>query len=233
MIQEFLIAVFVVLIVAAITYTYIKNYMSDSSEQGIVSTIQDGKIETTYSTPIPPSKDQPDGIAFTYAGWIKIDDFTYRYGEKKIIFSKGTDDAHQACPALAIDANTNSLLVMVDTYGVLEIVPISNIPAKKWIHFAIGIDQTAVNVYINGTLHTHHTMAQLPKQNSGPVHMSSGGGFSGKLGKLEYYPYLLSPSDVSALSVTPPQQDSGDVGALPPYFGSTWWVKTSRQRSKL
>jgi len=232
MIQEFLIAAFFVLVVAAIVYSYFSKYYSTSSEQGIVSTIQDGKTSSSYTTAIPPSQDQPGGIAFSYAGWIKIDDFTYRYGEKKVIFSKGSEDAKQACPALLIDSNTNSLLVMVNTYGSTEVVPISNIPAKKWIHFVIGISQTSISVFINGTLHTYHTMAQLPKQNSGPVHMSSGGGFSGKLGKLEYFPYLVSPADASALSLNAPQQDTSDVGALPPYFGSTWWINSSRQKSK-
>ena len=230
MIQEFLIAALVVCIVAAIVYSVLNTTISGSSN-AIVSTIQDGKTETTYNTAIPPSKDQPDGISFSYAGWLKVDDFTYRFGEKKYVFVKGSDDGMQACPALAIDANTNTLLAIVDTFGMTETVPISNIPAKKWIHFVLGVNQTSVNVFINGTLHTHHTLAQLPKQNSGPVHMSTGGGFAGKLGGLQYYPYLVTPAEASSMSTTPPSADPTDhgVGVLPPYFASSWWTRPSRR----
>ena len=147
------------------------------------------------------------------------------------MFVKGADDGSQACPALAIDANTNTLLAIVDTFGMTETVPISNIPAKKWVHFVIGVNQTSVSVFINGTLHTYHTLAQLPKQNTGPVHMSSGGGFAGKLGALQYYPYLLTPAEVSSMSLNAPSADPTDngVGVLPPYFASSWWTRPSRR----
>jgi hypothetical protein len=231
MIQEFLTSALVVCVVAVIVYSVLNTYTSVSSSNTIVSTIQDGKTASTYSNTIVPSKDQPNGIAFSYAGWLRVDDFTYRFGEKKYVFVKGSDDGKQSCPALAIDANTNSLLAIVDTYGMTETVPISNIPAKKWLHFVIGINQTSVSVFINGTLHTYHTLAQLPKQNSGPVHMSTGGGFNGKLGSLDYYPYLLSPADVSGMAVSAPSADPSDkgVGVLPPYFASSWWTKSSQR----
>jgi hypothetical protein len=112
-----------------------------------------------------------------------------------------------------------------------ETVPISNIPAKKWVHFVIGVNQTSVNVFINGTLHTYHTLSQLPKQNSGPVHMSTAGGFSGKLGSLNYFPYLITPAEASGMASNPPSADPSDkgVGVLPPYFASSWWTRPSRR----
>ena len=229
MITEFLVSILVVCLVAAVTYFLFKN--SDSSNSSIVSTIRDGKVSSDYSTTIPVSKDQSEGLVFSYAGWVRIDDFTYRYGEQKIIFVKGADNLKSVCPALVLDANTNSFLVILDTYGTREIVPISNIPSKKWIHFAIVVEQTAVNIYINGTLHTHHTLNQLPRQNTGPVHLSPKGGFAGKLGQLEYFPNVLKSSDVSALSLVAPEVDKSDngIGTLPPYFDRTWWIKKNGQ----
>ena len=67
--------------------------------------------------PLPKSINRPEGIEFSYTGWLRIDDFAYRYGVPKVIFVKGSADLSTACPALVIDGNTNSLLVKIDTFG--------------------------------------------------------------------------------------------------------------------
>ena len=179
--EDYIVSILVTLFIAGIVYGAVK-YFSSSTSSGttsIIATSHDAKKDMTYSGDIPLSKNQPDGLSFAYAGWIFVDDYTYRYGEKKIAFVKGTPDLSVACPALVLDANTNTFLIYVDTFGSQEIVPISNLTAQKWIHFAIVVDQTAVSVYINGTLHTYHTMNQLPKQNSAKLLITPGGGFSG------------------------------------------------------
>jgi len=221
--EDYIVSVLVALFVAAIVYGAIKYFGQTSvGSDAIVTKSQDGKTEVSYSG-VTPSKNQPDGISFSYAGWIYVQDYTYRYGEKKVVFTKGTPDLSVACPALVLDSNTNTFLVYVDTFGTQEIVPISNLTAQKWIHFAIVVDQTAVNVYINGTLHTHHTMNQLPKQNSAPLLISPGGGFSGKIGYLQYYPSLLSSSDVSSMSQIAPVLDTTSP-IFPPYQAPQWWL---------
>jgi hypothetical protein len=219
--MEFLISL-VICIIAALGVYYFFDRNSSSNSVVTITSGQDGKIATDFSNVISVSENQGQ-LTFSYAGWIEVDDFTYRLGERKTIFSKGSDDITSSCPALVIDANTNSLLVILDTYGTQEIVPISNIPAKKWIHFAIVVEQTSINVYINGTLHTHHTLNQLPKQNSASVKISPKGGFNGKIGLIQYYPSKLSSSDVSSLSlIYPPPIPVTNV--YPPYLDSTWWI---------
>ena len=156
-----------------------------------------------------------------------IDDFNYKYGEPKIVFTKGTPDLKISCPALVIDPNTNSLLIYIDTYGTKEIIPISNIPAKKWLHVGIVVDQYSTNIYINGTLHTHHTLNQLPKQNSANVLITPKGGFNGKVGSIDYYPTLLDQNDIYNLSLNTPKLDRSSIGIVPPYFAQTWWLQKS------
>jgi hypothetical protein len=212
-------------------YYIIKYYdVSDTSTNPLktipISTIYDGRKEMTYSDSLPKSFNQSDGIGLSYAGWIRVDDFTYRYGTQKVIFSKGQQDGTHACPAMMLDANTNSILVKVDTYGQPEIVSVQNIPAKKWVHFAIVIDQDSVDVYINGTLSSHHTLVNLPKQNTSSLYISPQGGFDGKIGLLEYFNYALKPSDIPALASVSPSPDPSDsgIGPTPPYFDSSWWT---------
>lgn len=229
--EDYILSIIITLFVCAVVYFGIKYFYgsSESSIQNIISTIQDGKTEIINTGNIQPSKNQK-GLEFSYIGWVFIDDFTYRYGEPKIVFTKGTPDLKIACPALIIDGNTNSFLVYVDTYGTQEIVPISNITAKKWMHFAIVVDQYSINIYINGVLHTHHTMNQLPRQNGASLITSPKGGFNGKIGLLQYYPRILEPSEVSVLSINPPEmgKDIG-IGILPPYYDTKWWFKNEQR----
>lgn len=211
-------------LVVAGAYWYFSQPSTGSSSV-IQGAIQDGKKPIQSKHPMPRSKDQKEGLTFSYTCWLKIDDFSYRYGEPKVVFVKGTEDLKTACPALLVDANTNSLLVKMDTFGAQETISIPNIPAKKWMHVAIAVDQDSVDVYINGTLYTHHSIAQVPKQNNMPVHTSVAGGFDGKIANLEYYNYFMVASDVSKAMKSTPQPDPADVGGpMPPYFDMSWWT---------
>ena len=222
--METVISIIVATAIVAVAYWYFRS-AGTSSYTTIQSTIEDGKKSFESKLALPRSLDQKEGLAFSYTCWLKIDDFAYRYGQQKVVFVKGSPDLKTMCPALLIDANTNSLLVKLDTFGGTETIPISNIPAKKWLHVAICVDQEAVNIYINGTLYTHHSLTQLPKQNNSTVSTGVAGGFEGKLSNLQYYSYLLSPSDVTTAMASTPQPNPADIGGpLPPYFDITWWT---------
>ena len=164
------ISILVAGLVVAGAYWYFSGVPSASSTAVIQSAIQDGKKPIQSKQLMPRTLNQKEGLTFSYTCWLKIDDFAYRYGQPKVVFVKGTEDLKSACPALLVDGNSNSLLVKVDTFGGQETISIPNIPAKKWMHIAIAVDQDSVDVYVNGTLYTHHTIMQVPKQNSMPVH---------------------------------------------------------------
>lgn len=177
-----------------------------------------GKEQKTYSAALPRSFNQSQGATFTYTGWILVNDFTFNYGKKRAIFSKGD------CPGLYLDTTSNSLLVVIKTYGADETILISNIPAKKWIHFAIVVDQDAVDIYINGILRQHHSLSQLPKQNDKEVTIGDNFGWEGVLSNLQYTPRSLSAGEVSALTGAVPADDLHTPPAGPGYFDMTWYV---------
>ena len=225
--MDALTAIFIAFVALLVMFGFYVYFSQPSVSNTIRGSIADGRKTFNSNEVLSPSFNQKQGMTFSYTCWIKIDDFSYRYGEQKVIFTKGPTDLSSSCPALLIDANTNSLLVKLDTYGATEIIPISNIPAKKWMHVAIVVDQDSVDVYINGLIHTHHTLAQLPRQNTDSVHSGIGGGFDGKIAQLEYYGYFLTPQDVANSMKSTPAPDSSDVGQLPPYFDLSWWTKRS------
>ena len=218
---------FVSIVVIAIVWYIVRNMPMNSVD--IQKHIEDGRRTFDSRVALPQSFNQAEGMALSYTCWVRIDDFAYRYGEQRVVFTKGPSNLSSMCPALLIDGNTNSMLVKVDTFGATEIIPISNIPAKKWIHVGIVIDQDSVDVYINGIIHTHHTLAQVPRQNDDTVHTGVAGGFDGKLASLEYYPRVLSSADIKSSMASTPSPDPSDkgIGPLPPYFDIKWWSKSS------
>jgi hypothetical protein len=214
-----IIGILVALIILGLIYLRVST-PTGSSDPGTV-VISPGSISgQTQQKPtvtIPKSFNQPQGETFSYSGWILVNDFTLNYGQKREIFTKGD------CPGVYLDSTSNSILVVVNTYGAPESILISNLPAKKWIHLGIVVDQDAVNIYINGVIRQHHTLAQLPKQNNDPVTIG-GVGWDGVLSNLTYYSRSLSASEIDGLSKNVPTDDLHVPPAGPQYFDMSWYT---------
>lgn len=224
-ITSMLLVVVVTAAVLFLLYKYGSSIGLSSSSNQLVGPAIDGKKQFDSGVSIPMSINQSEGLTFSYAAWIKVDDFSYRYGQEKIVFIKGPTDLSSMCPGVFLDANTNSLLVKVDTFGNREVIVVDNLSAKKWFHLAIAVDQDSIDVYINGTLYSHHSIPQLPRQNPSSVHVGVGGGFDGKISSLNYYNYFLKPADVTAIMGNPPEPDKTETHApQPPYYDITWWT---------
>lgn len=197
--------------------------LNTAANYDIVDSIRDGKDADVYRKTLPVSVNRPDGIEFSYSGWLRIDDFAFKFGVPKVIFVKGSADLSTACPALVIDGNTNTLLLKVDTFGVQETISIVSVPAKKWLHFVINVNQEAVDVYINGIVYAHHILSQLPKQNSASVLTSPDGGFAGKVVRIQYHPQTLTESDILSKAREQPPTGNEKDQVFPPYFDMSWF----------
>jgi hypothetical protein len=180
-----------------------------------------GKQAQTGGANISRSFNQDEGATFTYSGWILVNDFTHNYGRQRTIFTKGD------CPGLYLDTTSNSLKVVINTFAAVpESLLIQNIPANKWVHFAIVVDQDSVDVYINGIISQHHSLSQLPKQNDASVTMGATGpgGWDGVLANLQYNPRSLSAAEIGVLAVTVPKDDLRGKPAGPQYFDLSWYT---------
>jgi hypothetical protein len=208
--------VFLLLLAGLVIYMMWFVNKAESDEIIIIDGSVRGDGTTTSQAKITPSFNQPQGIVFSYTGWLLIKDFTKGYGTARRIFSKGD------CPGMYLDTTSNGIVVRVKTYGSTETILISNIPASKWIHFAIVVDQEAVDIYINGTLRQHHTLSQIPDLNTEPI--ITGPNWDGTLGNLSYYARALTPEEIRLKSMqTPPDDLSLKVGK-PNYFDITWYI---------
>ena len=171
--------------------------------------------DTSGSITIPRSVNATEGIEFTWSVWIFIDDLTYNDGRYRCVFYKGNDFAKNLndpdapsqglnfpnnAPGLYITPNTNNLVVIMNTFNVInEEIIIDDIPLNKWVNVIIRCQNNTIDVYINGTIIKSYNLHGVPKQNYGDVYVAPNGGFSGYISNLWYYDYGLGTSEISKL----------------------------------
>jgi len=193
----------------------------------IVGPIQDGQKNQEYNAVLPISNNERDGIEFSYAAWILINDFDPPT-PNPILFTKGSLDLSLQSPSVVMTSGKNQITITQDTYDKSKPtkVVIGNLPAGKFNHFAICVNQTSLDVYVNGLQYRHITMNKLPLQNTQPLYVSGNGGWNGQIGSLVYYNYALTPDDVRSLANTPPTVSASTLPYYPSYLSADWWIGT-------
>lgn len=196
------------------------------------------------SVTISRSVNANEGIEFTWSIWIFIDDLTYKSGKYKCVFYKGNDFATNTDPALTsqpqglnfpnnapglyIEPNTNSLVVFMNTFNVInEQITIDDIPLNKWVNVIIRCQNNILDIYINGVIAKSHNLHGVPKQNYGDIFVAPNGGFSGYISNLAYYNYAMTPSSINKLVTAGPSNTLSGNSSLtiknPNYLSLNWF----------
>ena len=197
-------------------------FSSDSSPKLI-----DGMVDASHLLIIPQdpssvgaktiarSTNATDGIEFTWSVWMFIDNMTTNEGKYKCVFYKGNDytdnptavdDAQglnfpNNAPGLYIAPNTNDLVIFMNTFNVInEQITVNDIPLNKWVNVIIRVQNTTMDVYINGTITKSHQLHGVPKQNYGDVYVGMNGGFAGYISNLWYYDYGLGTGEIEKIT---------------------------------
>ena len=165
------------------------------------------------SVTISRSVNATEGIEFTWSVWIYIDDLTYNTGRYRCIFYKGNDYAKNPdaetqglnfpnnSPGLYIAPNTNDLVIMMNTFNVInEEITVNDIPLNKWVNVIIRCENNTLDVYVNGSIIKSHHLHGVPKQNYGDVYVAANGGFSGNISNLWYYNYALGVTEIAKIA---------------------------------
>ena len=179
------------------------NGMVDAKQLRVIT--QDPSLPNSIT--INRSVNASNGIEFTWSVWIFIDDLTYNANRYKCIFYKGNDNIQDTglnfpnnAPGLYIAPNTNDLVVIMNTFNVInEEINIPDIPLNKWINVIIRCENTNLDIYVNGLISKSHTLHGVPKQNYGDVFVAMNGGFSGYISNLWYYNYALGISEIQRI----------------------------------
>jgi hypothetical protein len=158
------------------------------------------------------SNNENNGIEFTWSVWILIDDLQYLNDQYRCVFYKGNNYTTENglnfpnnAPGLFITPHTNSLVVFMNTFNVInEEIVIPDIPLNKWVNVIIRCQNTTLDVYINGTIARSVRLLGVPKQNYGDVYVAMNGGFSGNISNLWYYNYALGTSAIQKIAANGP-----------------------------
>lgn len=79
------------------------------------------------------------------------------------------------------------------------IIDVPNVPLRKWFHVAIRLENSILDVYINGTIDQRQILANVPKQNYYDIFACQNGGFQGELSDLRYFNSALNVFQINTI----------------------------------
>ena len=194
--------------------------------------------KNSQAIPVLRSNNQNKGIEFTWSLWIYINDVakTPRYSN---VFNKGNASYNENGiasvnngPGLYIDNENNDLVIVMNTVDVNdyeEIIVIKDVPLRKWFHCIIRIENTALDVYINGAIVSRAVLQDVPKQNYENVNICKNGGFNGNLSDLQYFDKAISIFQINNIvawgrnTSSANENASGDATGFPYYLSNLWY----------
>jgi hypothetical protein len=213
---------------------YIINGMIDGNMSKVIP--QDPK--QTNAIPIYRSNDQSKGMEFTWSSWLYLSDLGKEAGKYQHVFSKGDGNLDSNTnlstvnngPGVYISPMDNKLHIIMNTVSSTDqntTIDIDNIPIQKWFHVALRLQNTVLDVYVNGVVVNRLLLNNTPKQNYGNVYVCQNGGFSGKLSNLRYYSRALNVFEINNIVSSGPNMkvaaDMKPIGGFD-YLSSRWYA---------
>jgi hypothetical protein len=175
---------------------------------------QDPSIKNSIQ--LQRSNNEATGMEFTWSVWLFFNDIGNSTTAAQHIFNKGDNNIDNRTgngiakvnngPGLYVSKNTdpisNSLVlhVIMDTNAAKDpnnTVDISNVPIGKWVSVVIRLQNTYLDVYINGGITKRIVLEYVPKQNFNDINVCQQGGFSGFLSDLRYYNHALNVFEIN------------------------------------
>lgn len=131
---------------------------------------------------------------YAYSAWFYIDDWSYRYGEPKIILGR-LDNELEPSPSIVLGAIENNLKIQTTVYssanstgGSTHTCNVDNVPIQKWVNVIVSLYGRTLDVYLDGKLVRTCVLPGVAKMaNNAPVYITPLGGFSGYTSNVQYY----------------------------------------------
>ena len=187
------------------------------------------------AVPILRSVNDEVGIAFTWSVWLyikqhnKVSTTAYRH-----VFNKGSSTPNNGImtpnngPGLYLTSDYTKLRVVMSTFSQSNnSIEIDNIPINKWFNVIIRVENTVLDVFMNGDLAQRMPLNSVPFQNYGDVNVAINGGFNGNVSSLRYYNTALGTRDIqNILNAGPNLKTIGASGGAPgmmDYLSMRWF----------
>jgi len=201
-----LLLVAIVIVVLYLVYT---NVFLDSTSNTLYSGGNAKNEKLIPASKIPGNKNSVD---FTYSLWIYIKDWQYRYGDKKVIFTRQKADSTDHYSEVSLAPSTNTLNVSMASGNGLcgsdvtncHTIGVENIPIQRWVHIMVSTNNRAVDTYIDGKLVKTTVLPSPPYttgQKEAPIKVcpkdngKDKGGFEGEISKFRYISRTVNPRE--------------------------------------
>jgi hypothetical protein len=189
-VKSIIISVVVILLAIII----IRWLMGDSSK---IDGLKDAKKVTKINA---EDLEQSNASNFAYSTWLYVDDWSYRYGEPKIVLGRLDSDLNPS-PSIVLGAIENNIKIETTVYSSAQsdkssthTCSVANIPIQKWVNVIVSLYGRTLDVYIDGKLVRTCVLPGVAKiANNAPVYVTPLGGFSGYTANIRYYGDALNP----------------------------------------
>jgi len=184
-------------IIVVILVIIIIRYFWGSSNK--LSGLQDAKNVTKIPA---DTLSASNSVNYAYSAWFYVNDWSYRYGEPKIILGRLDSDLEPS-PSIVLGAIENNLKIQTTVYssasateGSTHTCNVDNVPIQKWVNVIISLRGRTLDVYIDGKLVRTCVLPGVAKiANNAPVYITPLGGFSGFTSNIQYYGDSLNPQE--------------------------------------
>ncbi len=199
--KKIIMVVVIILIIILIAIVIYRKTRQSKTNPVFLTTPTTGK--ESFTLPSNNIKPGSNNYSCSFHVFIYIQDFDYRYGSLKTVFTKGESD--YVCPGLYLAPKINNAIVKIYTDQGMKTFTIPDLEVKKWVHIAICLKGGEVDLYYQGKLVITGLLGNNCKLNNEPINIGGEGGFYGLLYRLTYNPEFLSAKQIAKLAKkTPP-----------------------------
>lgn len=183
--------VILVVLYIVLSYYYMKTVNLTSLEKA-------NELGTILATDIPGDNSSSN---YTYSMWFYVEDWSYRFGEPKILLSKtSTDDCHM--PRVVLDDVENNIIVFVgclsDTAAgfINHECVVKNFPLQSWVNLTISVYGRTLDLYMDGKLVRTCMLPGIAKNSDTDISITPDGGFDGYTANIKYWNDASNPQQV-------------------------------------
>jgi hypothetical protein len=240
-----LLAIILFVVLSSLGIMLITYFLSAPSNPYIIKGMidgNDGKIiaqdpKNKQSVEVIRSNNRVTGLEFTWSFWLYISDFNTSSTAYQHIFNKGDTNFNSITgiakvnnsPGVYITPGNNGLSIIMDSVSPTDsnIVDVSNVPIRKWFHTAVRVQNTVLDVYINGVIVSRYVMNNVPKQNYSDINYGQNGGFIGKLSNLRYHSYAMNVFEINTIVSYGPNTNTYNLTTATEAKGNYSYISSS------
>lgn len=203
------------IVILVLLYIVVRYFFSSTTT--LTASIMPGTTQQQISADkLATNSSGTNSSNFTYSFWFYIDDWNYRYNERKVLFGRmGSPTSSSTsgsvsdvgginpCPLVsfgAIENNLNIALTCAATNSennsnkIVHTCSVSNVPIQAWTNLLISAYGRTLDIYMDGKLVNTCLLPGIAMiNNSADVYITPNGGFAGWTAKLQYFPNATDP----------------------------------------